>query len=76
MHSILQSSQNVKIFAMTSEEMRSVYQKDIEDAQMLWSREIQKDYSKNSAIASISKEYKEYQILFEQESDQDALFKH
>ena len=61
---------------MTSEKMRSVYQKDIEDAQMLWSREIQKDHSKNSATVSIFKEYKEYQILFEQESDQNALLKH
>ena len=76
LYSILQSSQNVKIFVMTSEEMRSMYQEDIENAQMLWSREIQRDHSKNSAIASISKEYKKYQILFEQESDQDALFKH
>ena len=76
LHSILQSSQNVKIFAITSEEMRSVYQEDIKNAQMLWNQEIQKDHSKNSVIVSISKEYKKYQILFKQESDQDALFKH
>ena len=75
LHSILQSSQNVKIFVITNKEMRSMYQEDIENAQMLWSRKIQKDHSKNSVIVSIFKEYKKYQILFEQESDQDALFK-
>ena len=76
LYSILQSSQNVKIFVMTSEEMRLMYQKDIENAQILWSREIQKDHPKNSVIVSIFKEYKKYQILFKQESDQDALFKY
>ena len=76
LHSILQSLQNVKIFVMTSKEMRSVYQKDIENAQMLWSREIQRDHFKDSVIVSIFKEYKEYQILFKQESDQETLFKH
>ena len=44
---------------------------------MLWSREIQEeDYLKNSVIVQIFKEYKKYQILFKQESDQDALLKH
>ena len=45
---------------MTSEKMRSEFQ-ETKDAQMLWSRKIQKkDYSKNSAIAQIFKEYKKY----------------
>ena len=42
---------------------------------MLWNRKIQKNYSKNSVIALIFKEYKKYQILFKQESNQDALLK-
>ena len=69
LYSILQSSQDVKIFVMINEEMRLMYQEDIENAQMLWNREIQRDHPKNPVIALISKEYKEYQILFEQESD-------
>ena len=76
LYSILQSSQNVKIFVMTSEKMRLKFQ-ETRDAQILWSREIQKeDHTKNSAIAQIFKEYKKYQFLFEQENDQDTLLKH
>ncbi len=75
MHSILKSSQNMKIFVMTSEEMREEF-KEINDAQMLWSKEIQSDHSKNFAIAIIFKEYQKYKILFEKENDQETLFKH
>jgi len=75
LHSILKSSQNVKIFIMMSEEMREEF-REINDAQMLWSREIQSDHSKNLAIAIISKKYQKYKILFEKESDQKTLLKH
>ncbi len=75
LHSILKSSQDVKIFVMTSEEMREEF-REINDAQMLWSREIQSDHSKNLAIAIIFKEYQKYKILFEKESDQKTLLKH
>ncbi len=75
LHSILKSLQDVKIFIMTSEEMREEFRK-INDAQMLWSREIQSDHLKNFAIAIISKEYQKYKILFEKESDQKTLLKH
>ncbi len=75
LHSILKSSQNVKIFIMTSEEMREEF-REINDAQMLWSRKIQSDHSKNLTIAIIFKEYQKYKILFEKESDQKTLFKH
>ncbi len=75
LHSILKSSQEVKIFVMTSEEMRKEF-REINDAQMLWSREIQSDHSKNLAIAIISKKYQKYKILFEKESDQKTLLKH
>ncbi len=50
--------------------------KEINDAQMLWSKEIQSDHSKNFAIAIIFKEYQKYKILFEKENDQETLFKH
>ncbi len=60
---------------MMSEEMRKEF-REINDAQMLWSREIQSDHSKNLVIAIISKEYQKYKILFEKESDQKTLFKH
>ncbi len=75
LHSILKSSQNVKIFIMTSEEMREEF-REINDAQMLWSRKIQSDHSKNFTTAIIFKEYQKYKILFEKESDQKALLKH
>jgi len=75
LHLILKSSQDVKIFIMTSEEMREEF-REINDAQMLWSREIQSDHSKNFAIAIIFKEYQKYKILFEKESDQKTLLKH
>jgi len=75
LHSILKSSQNVKIFIMTSEEMREEF-REINDAQMLWSREIQSDHLKNLVIAIIFKEYQKYKILFEKESDQKTLLKH
>ena len=35
LYSILQLLQNVKIFVITSKEMRSMYQKNIKNAQML-----------------------------------------
>ncbi len=60
---------------MMSEEMRKEF-REINDAQMLWSREIQSDHSKNFAIAIIFKEYQKYKILFEKESDQKTLLKH
>ncbi len=72
---ILKSSQDVKIFIMMSEEMRDEFQ-EINDAQMLWSREIQSDHLKNLAIAIIFKEYQKYKILFKKESDQKTLLKH
>ncbi len=75
LHLILKSSQNVKIFIMMSEEMREEF-REINDAQMLWSREIQNDHLKNLIIAIIFKEYQKYKILFEKESDQKALLKH
>ncbi len=75
LYSILKSSQEVKIFIMTRKEMREEF-REINDAQMLWSREIQSDHSKNLAIAIISKEYQKYKILFEKESDQKTLLKH
>ncbi len=75
LHSILKSSQDVKIFVMTSEEMRKEF-REINDAQMLWSREIQNNHLKNFIIAIIFKEYQKYKILFEKESDQKTLFKH
>jgi len=75
LHSILKSSQDVKIFIMMSEEMRKEF-REINDAQMLWSKEIQNNHSKNLIIAIISKEYQKYKILFEKESDQKTLLKH
>ncbi len=71
LHSILKSSKNVKIFAMTTNDMRSEL-KNSSDAQMLWSRKIKS----NLAIVEISKEYQKYKILFEKESDQETLLKH
>ncbi len=71
LHSILKSSKNVKIFAMTANNMRSEL-KNSSDAQMLWSREIKS----NLAIVKISKKYQKYKILFKKESDQETLLKH
>jgi len=71
LHSILKSSKNVKIFAMTANDMRSELKNSL-DAQMLWSREIKS----NLAIVEISKKYQKYKILFEKESDQETLLKH
>ena len=71
LHSILKSSENVKIFVMTANDMRSEL-KNSSDAQMLWSREIKSNF----AIVEISKEYQKYKILFEKESDQETLLKH
>jgi len=75
LHSILKSSQNVKIFIMMSEKMREEF-REINDAQMLWSREIQSDHLKNLTIAIIFKEYQKYKILFEKENNQKTLLKH
>ncbi len=71
LHLILKSSENVKIFVMTVNDMRSEL-KNSSDAQMLWSREIKS----NLTIIEISKEYQKYKILFEKESDQETLLKH
>ncbi len=71
LHLILKSSENVKIFVMTANDMRSEL-KNSSDAQMLWSREIKS----NLTIVKISKEYQKYKILFEKESDQETLLKH
>ncbi len=60
---------------MMSEEIREEF-REINDTQMLWSREIQNDHSKNLIITIISKEYQKYKILFEKESDQKTLLKH
>ncbi len=60
---------------MMSEEMREEF-REINNAQMLWSKEIQSDHLKNLAIAIIFKEYQKYKILFKKESDQKTLFKH
>ncbi len=60
---------------MMSEEMREEF-REINDAQMLWSRKIQSDHLKNFIIAIIFKKYQKYKILFEKESDQKTLFKH
>ncbi len=75
LHLILKSSQDVKIFVMMSEEIRKEF-REISDAQMLWSREIQSSHLKNFAIVIISKEYQKYKILFKKESDQKTLLKH
>jgi len=75
LHSILKLSQNMKIFIMMSEKMREEF-KEINDTQMLWSREIQSDYFKNFIIAIIFKKYQKYKILFKKESNQKILFKH
>ena len=71
LHLILKSSENVKIFVMTANDMRSEL-KNSSDAQMLWSRKIKS----NLAIVEISKEYQKYKILFEKESNQETLLKH
>ncbi len=71
LHLILKSSENVKIFVMTVNDMRSEL-KNSSDAQMLWNREIKS----NLTIIEISKEYQKYKILFEKESDQETLLKH
>ncbi len=71
LHSILKSSESVKIFAMTANDMRSELKNSL-DAQMLWSRKIKS----NLTITKISKEYQKYKILFEKESDQETLLKH
>ena len=65
----------MKIFIMMSEEMREKF-REINDAQMLWSKEIQSDHLKNLIIAIIFKKYQKYKILFEKESDQKTLLKH
>ncbi len=75
LHLILKSSQDVKIFVMMSEEIREEF-REINDAQMLWSREIQSNHLKNLVITIIFKEYQKYKILFEKESDQKTLLKH
>jgi len=75
LHSIFKLSQDVKIFVMTSEEMREEF-REINDAQILWSREIQSNHLRNLVITIISKEFKKYKILFEKESDQKTLLKH
>ncbi len=64
LHSILKSSESMKIFAITTNDMRSEL-KNSSDAQMLWSRKIKS----NLAIAKIFKKYQKYKILFEKESD-------
>ncbi len=71
LHLILKSSESVKIFAMTANDMRSELKNSL-DAQMLWSREVKS----NLAIVKISKKYQKYKILFEKESDQETLLKH
>ncbi len=71
LHLILKSSESVKIFAMTANNMHSKL-KNSSDAQMLWSRKIKS----NLAIIKISKKYQKYKILFEKESDQETLLKH
>ncbi len=71
LHLILKSSESVKIFAMTVNDMRSEL-KNSSDAQMLWSRKIKS----NLVIIKISKKYQKYKILFEKESDQETLLKH
>ncbi len=71
LHLILKSSKNVKIFAMTANNMRSEL-KNSSDAQMLWSKEIKSNFT----IIKISKEYQKYKILFKKESDQEILLKH
>jgi len=68
LHLILKSSQNVKIFIMMSEEMREEF-REINDTQMLWSKEIQSDHLKNLVITIIFKKYQKYKILFKKESD-------
>ncbi len=75
LHPILKPPQGVEIFVMTSEEMREEFG-GTNDAQVLWSREIQGGHPKDPATAIIPKEYQEYKILFEEESDQEALPKH
>ncbi len=60
---------------MMSEEMREEF-REINDAQMLWSREIQSDHLKNFTIIIIFKKYQKYKILFKKESDQKTLLKH
>ena len=75
LHLILKSSQDVKIFVIMSEKMRKEF-KEINDVQMLWSKEIQSDHLKNLTIAIIFKEYQKYKILFKKECDQKTLFKH
>ncbi len=64
LHLILKSSESVKIFAMTANDMRSEL-KNSSDAQMLWSRKIKSNF----AIVKVFKEYQKYKILFEKESD-------
>ncbi len=71
LHLILKSSESVKIFAMTANDIRSELKNSL-DAQMLWSREVKS----NLAIVKISKKYQKYKILFEKESDQETLLKH
>jgi len=65
----------VKIFIMMSKEMHEEF-REINDAQMLWSREIQSNHLKNLIIAIIFKEYWKYKILFKKENDQETLLKH
>ncbi len=60
---------------MINEEMREEF-REINDAQMLWSKEIQNDHSKNLTITIISKKYQKYKILFEKENNQKTLLKH
>jgi len=71
LHLILKSSESVKIFAMTVNDIRSELKNSL-DAQMLWSREVKS----NLAIVKISKKYQKYKILFEKESNQETLLKH
>ena len=71
LHLILKSSESVKIFVMTANDIRSEL-KNSSDAQMLWSRKVKSNF----AIIKIFKEYQKYKILFEKESDQEALLKH
>ncbi len=64
LHSILKSSESMKIFAMTVNDMRSEL-KNSSDAQILWSRKVKSNF----AIAKIFKKYQKYKILFEKESN-------
>ena len=73
LYSVLNSSEGVKIFAMSAEETREELKNP--DTKILWSRRVEDNRDPVTKI-SIPKEYKDFKELFTAVKNQDALLKH